>query len=527
MEEDSTEVLLSQIVRIQNTSQEMNIGKPYLRMPISGQTGTGFITDIRPLDKKRFGKEDRYLVLIMTCAHVVADSVYLTVKFQQNNTDAKGYPAHVVSMVPSYDIARIVCVVPSSVRSKIRSCKFSTTPLRVEDRVRAIGYPMGSHGPKISSGEYAGFEHLLQITAPISPGNSGGPLFNSKGEVVGVNTAKVVAEVAEGIAYSVPSIMVMNCEPEMRRREERIIDELFSMADAKEHLLGGGPSHIPNPIIHLPTFGFELTKTSPCVLESLERVLGRPVNAATIATVLEGSPAEAAGLRSGMIIESVDGVEIDAHVECITPYASHRVQAQVVLNGFVDSERDYVFKILRPSDTASSSLREHVHDDWIAEELRISPSDFLCEGFRPVDYPFERLDYVVLGGLVLTRVHAKLVSVVKGMATDSPLSRMRASDRIKAHVVVSAVIKDSDAALHSGIRPCDLIETINGEEVRTLEDVRRIVREALAKKKDDDAILCVVKTADGQRLGIKQRTLKKDERLVQTEGGVSEFSSSP
>lgn len=77
------------------------------------------------------------------------------------------------------------------------------------DPVFAVGNPMGlertlSEGIVGVRSRLISGQTYVQTTAPISPGNSGGPLFNRKGEVIGVNTLKVVAAGAEGLGFSIP-----------------------------------------------------------------------------------------------------------------------------------------------------------------------------------------------------------------------------------------------------------------------------------------------------------------------------------
>ncbi|MEC8243598.1 MAG: trypsin-like peptidase domain-containing protein [Verrucomicrobiota bacterium] len=85
----------------------------------------------------------------------------------------------------------------------------SSTDLKQGERVFAIGSPLGLER-SVSEGIVSLRNRIIsdrlhvQTTAEISPGNSGGPLFNYRGEVVGVNNMKVVAQGAEGLGFSIP-----------------------------------------------------------------------------------------------------------------------------------------------------------------------------------------------------------------------------------------------------------------------------------------------------------------------------------
>ncbi len=77
------------------------------------------------------------------------------------------------------------------------------------DTLYAIGNPMNlAHS--VTSGVFSGVrEHLIQTNAQISPGNSGGPLITADGEVIGVNTKKVVHQYAEGLGFAIPIDIVL------------------------------------------------------------------------------------------------------------------------------------------------------------------------------------------------------------------------------------------------------------------------------------------------------------------------------
>ena len=71
------------------------------------------------------------------------------------------------------------------------------------DEVLALGYPLGQQSLKSTTGVISGREqHLIQMSAAINPGNSGGPSLNTKGEVIGINSAGIPA--AQNVGYMIP-----------------------------------------------------------------------------------------------------------------------------------------------------------------------------------------------------------------------------------------------------------------------------------------------------------------------------------
>src|SRR5262249_26829670 len=75
--------------------------------------------------------------------------------------------------------------------------------IRRSDEVLALGYPLGQQSLKSTTGVISGHEqHMIQISAAINPGSSGGPLLNEAGEVIGINAAGITE--AQNVGYAIP-----------------------------------------------------------------------------------------------------------------------------------------------------------------------------------------------------------------------------------------------------------------------------------------------------------------------------------
>ncbi len=171
------------------TVREFNFkGSP----PIVHAQGSGF-----------FISDDGYLI---TNNHVVDHAKTVDIK----TIDGKSYKAKIVGVDPKTDLALLK--VKGS--DKFPFVKFASQAPRIGDWVLAMGNPFGlggtvtagivsARGRDIGSGPYDDF---IQIDAPVNKGNSGGPTFNIKGEVIGVNTAIYSPSGGSvGIAFDIPS----------------------------------------------------------------------------------------------------------------------------------------------------------------------------------------------------------------------------------------------------------------------------------------------------------------------------------
>lgn len=169
----------------------MSSGRPGVPGELGG-TGSGVI--IAP---------DGY---ILTNSHVVAAAESLTVEFADGNSRA----ATLIGDDPSTDLAAIhvdASGLPYAVVG-------DSDGLQVGQFVIAVGNPLGfdstvstgvvsSLGRTLRSRQGRLIENIIQHTAPLNPGNSGGPLVNSRGQIVGINTA--IIAMAQGIGFSIPS----------------------------------------------------------------------------------------------------------------------------------------------------------------------------------------------------------------------------------------------------------------------------------------------------------------------------------
>jgi S1-C subfamily serine protease len=161
--------------------------------------------------------------------------------------------------------------------------------LQIGDVVLAIGNPFGL-GQTVTSGIVSAlgraglgtekYENFIQTDAPINPGNSGGALINSKGELVGINTAIIAPAGGNvGIGFAVPASMVRT-----------VVDQLLKHGSVRRGRIG-----------------IAVQSATP----DIARALGVPVErGAVIGSVEKGSPAEQAGLKSGDLITAIDGRDV-------------------------------------------------------------------------------------------------------------------------------------------------------------------------------------------------------------------------
>ena len=238
-------------------------GMPEGRHPMMMGEGSGF-----------FVSADGYIV---TNNHVVDHAKTVTVTTQ----DGKTLDAKVVGTDPKTDLA----LIKVNEAGDYPFVAFSKEQPRIGDWVVAIGNPYGlggtvtagiisAEGRDIGDGPY---DRFLQIDAPINRGNSGGPTFNMKGEVVGVNTAIYSPSGGSvGIGFAIPATTV------------------DSVIGALEH---GGM--VPR--------GYLGVNIQPVTSEMAESLGLKSAGGAIVDEAMPGTPAAEAGLKAGDVITKLDG----------------------------------------------------------------------------------------------------------------------------------------------------------------------------------------------------------------------------
>ena len=156
------------------------------------------------------GQNDSEL-LIVTNNHVVEGNDTLTVSF----IDEASVEANVKGTDPNKDLAVVAVDLSKVEESTLDQIAVATmgdsSQIQVGETAIAIGNALG-YGQSVTTGiisatgrELDGIDvKLIQTDAAINPGNSGGALLNSKGEVIGINTAKVATDSVEGMGYAIP-----------------------------------------------------------------------------------------------------------------------------------------------------------------------------------------------------------------------------------------------------------------------------------------------------------------------------------
>lgn len=276
--------VMPSIVAINSTYQETIrdfFGRPYTNE--SAGNGSGFI----------IGQNDKEL-LIVTNNHVIEDASLIEVIFN----DGEIAKAHLRGSNSVVDLA-VLCIdikdLPEDTRSNIRVATIGNSKdVRLGEFVIAIGNALG-YGQSVTVGYVSAIDRImdvegknmnyLQTDAAINPGNSGGTLLNSRGEVIGINTMKLVGREVEGIGYAIPITEVI-----------QIINHLIN-----RNIIDLGQE------AYLGIIGQDVTET-------YSKGFAMPIGV-FVSLVEKSSAADEAGILVGDIITGINGMPVKSKVD--------------------------------------------------------------------------------------------------------------------------------------------------------------------------------------------------------------------
>ena len=304
---DLAEKLMPSVVNISTTQTVRTTTNQFpFQFPPGSPFGEMFKDFERPTERKASSLGSGFVIkeegIVITNNHVIANAEDILIRVGE-----KEYSAEVLGADPYMDLA----VLKMKTSEKFKPVSFGdSSKARVGDWVVAIGNPFGLGGT-VTSGIISArnrqigltrYEDFIQTDASINQGNSGGPLFNLKGEVIGVNTAIIAPGQSGsiGIGFAIPANAASN-----------VIDQLIKFGETKRGWLGVRIQEVTKEIADV---------------EKLKKPQG-----ALVASVGQNSPAEKAGIKAGDIILEFDGKKINTMKKLPNVVASTEVGKSVEL----------------------------------------------------------------------------------------------------------------------------------------------------------------------------------------------------
>ena len=283
---DLAEKLMPSVVNISTTQTVTTNTNPF---PFQFPPGSPFEDMFKdfgvPQERKTSALGSGFIIdsngIVVTNNHVIKGAEDIYVRVNGN----KEFKAKIIGNDPLSDLALLKIIS----KDEFTPVKFGDSDkARIGDWVIAIGNPFGLGGT-VTSGIISArnrsigltrYEDFIQTDASINQGNSGGPLFNMDGDVIGINTAILGQSGSIGIGFAIPS-----------NSAQRVIDQLIKFGETKRGWLG----------VRIQVVTKEIAD-----IEKLEKPKG-----ALVVSVAEGSPSDKGGIKSGDIILEFNGKTIN------------------------------------------------------------------------------------------------------------------------------------------------------------------------------------------------------------------------
>ncbi len=374
--------------------------------------------------------------LIVTNAHVIQDADKVRVTLHDDTT----MPAEVIGRDEKTDLA----LLKVKTTHKLTAVSFGdSAPLRVGDWILAIGNPFGLGGTvttgiisaqqrDINAGPYDDF---IQTDASINRGNSGGPMFNMNGEVIGINTAIYSPSGGSvGIGFAIPSNLA-----------KPVIDQLVKYGKTRRGWLG----------VRIQT-----------VTEDIAESLGLETHGgALVASVTATGPAEKAGIRAGDIILEFDGKSVTQMRTLPRIVAETEIGRNIPLVYWRDGKKQKTMVVVG--------------------ELEKAEENGLIEGSGDLD-----MDESTRGG-----VSVDMVGMTVGNITEQDRSNYDIPTDVDGVLVIET--KPGSEAAEKGLSAGDVIVEINQQAAQDAKSALDII--VKAEKAGRNSVLLLVNRAGDVR----------------------------
>ena len=388
---DLAEKLMPSVVNISTTTIVTTQSNPF---PFQFPPGSPFEDMFKefgaPQERKSSALGSGFIIdekgIVITNNHVIQDAEDIIIKV---NGD-KEFKAKVVGADPLSDIA----VLQLDTKEKFIPVKFGDSDkARIGDWVIAIGNPFGLGGT-VTSGIISArnrsiglsrYEDYIQTDASINSGNSGGPLFDMNGDVIGINTAILGRNGSIGIGFSIPS-----------NSAKIVIDQLIEFGETKRGWLGVRIQDVTKEIADV---------------EKLDKPRG-----ALVASVAQNSPSDKAGVKAGDIILEFDGEKIQEMKQLPMIVARTKVGKKVKVKIWRNKKeiiKTITLGRLETSEDFKVAEKGNPPKELRVESLKISVRELTDEDIKIRNLPNQT------SGLVITQIDL-----------DSPISSSIEKDSI-------------------------------------------------------------------------------------------------
>lgn len=446
------------VVQIFSQTSEFNWLQPFKSPDYKKIFGSGFFID----------NEGH----IVSNFHVIEEAC--GVKIQIPSFGKEQFDVTVVGVCPNRDIALLKLTDQARARIQAKLGLIPYLHLGDSDKVvrtqeiMALGYPLSQEKLKSTQGIVSGREIVwgesyIQITAPLNPGNSGGPSLDIDGNVIGINTARVRA--AQNIGYLIP------------------INDVQSTINDLRHI----------KLLRTPILGGEYNYATQYMTQFLKNP---EPGGLYITRVYPDTLFERVGIKAGDMIYSINDQQLDLYGEANVDWNEDKVPIVAILNRMV--------------------LGQPINLEIYRKGKKIDVHfNFECIEDLPVRryYPaYEPIDFEIIGGMVIMQLSLnhidKFDALNENLANDLVKYEKR-KHQYKPRLIVTHVFPTSQTQEARSIGIGDIIKEVNGQSVNTFDQLRAAIKKSVTQGEMKGFI--TFKAHDKKFMGLSLKLVLNDE----------------
>lgn len=461
----SHQAISHSVVRIHAYAREYNILRPFQQSNIGRGVGSGVVVAPAP----QSGSSTLY---VLTCEHVVRDAHDIMLVFPMHGREE--HPARLHALCMETDLAMIACDCDTAMLEAAQIAPLplgSSDSLEPGDRVRAFGFPLGQNALKVTDGVYSGYQDsYLQHSSPISKGNSGGPLLDAAGRVVGINSKGITGGSASNVGYAVPA-----------RMAEVLLRDIRDAAGGA----GAGPL-----LIRRHSLGLHVHPATPATRPYLGAEGCAAQGGGVVVRFVYNKSPLAGVVEPGDLLVGMDGRAIDEKGDVCVPWNRQKVNLYDYLERKANSDTvDLQLWTRRGGCRVVRTPLRYVH----------------VEGFHRLMLPHElpQLTYALVAGLVIMPLRANHESVFPVVFAELGMEGLQ-----RPHLVITDVIPGTMAYKSEVLRPGKLVERVNGARVRTMAQLSDALQQAEVRR---GTPYLSVETRKRQRLVLRVADVLKEQ----------------
>ena len=404
------------VIQVMVTGLEHNVLQPYKVPKTTSCRGSAFI--ISPEGE------------IITNAHVVNGATSIMV--QMPSFGKHQFEVDMIGIMPEKDFALLkfrpddIEIIKQSLGKMPFLELGDSDSIARSQEILALGYPLGQQSLKSTTGVISGRETgMIQMSAPINPGSSGGPSLNSCGKVIGINTSSMMG--SQNVNYIIPINDLKNFLPDLK---------------------AGG-------LVRNPYIGVYQSLAT----KDLVKVLGNPMPGGTyVVKVLPDSPLYKK-MQTGDMVYEINGVAVDLYGDVSVPWSEDKI-----------SVSDYISRL-----KVGQTVRIVVYRRGKRMEFECKVERFKYLPVKEVYPEYEELPFEAFGGYVVMPL---MLNHLPLLAPMSPGLAKYADDSCQTEplLVITHVIPNSPAYRSRMHLIGSILKNVNGIPVKTITELQEAIK---------------------------------------------------